>query len=89
MCACVEQDKVTKERGYSGIANRVSGSCMSHATVGYQGVVRYAPPKDIRELYVECHHRISGSCTSHCRISGSCTSRAAVGYQGVVRHAPP
>ena len=49
-----EQDKVAKERGYSGIANRISGSCMSHrrisgsctsrATVGYQGVVRHVPP---------------------------------------------
>ena len=69
-CACVEQDKVTKERGYSGIANTVSGSCMSHRRISGSCM---------------SHRRISGS-WSHRRISGSCTLRATVGYQGIVCH---
>ena len=47
-CACVEQDKVAKERGYSGITNTVSGSCMSYRRISGNCM---------------SHHRISGSCT--------------------------
>ena len=45
--------------------------------------------QDIRELYVTCHHRISGSRMSHATVGYQGVARHPVGYQGVVRHVPP